>query len=1379
METPRIRLADAPLILRLLAFGSVALAVMLAASPSTAAVTTVVHLGLGDRADDPVSIRSGKPQKARAHRGVMADAGVDTGAARATRSTAALRFDGKGGVVLRAAPAARKVNFGIEAWVKPANEGAGRVIVNYGGDAGIGIEQQNDGVWGVVYGRGTVGFKALPTDRWTHVALVVSDSRTTLFVDGKASGSADLVPWGVKRGAGMGVGTHPSGKKGRFTGAIDEARAFTFESGSFTSSDLLFFQDAATANLPTYEASLVFDERPKEDGLTFDRDGTRFVSSSGKPGKASWAAVESRLSGMPWMRSMRLTFTDDRFRHGNMPVVDLEVEYSLDTWGGITAYADRARGSGYAGMQWAGNPSWRTARFRLNDAYFGARDHGTPDNKLQSDGYDLRLYAPNAPLHVRAVRVKGYPLEGDPASLAWSRLIKIQRARAGDSPLLNFTRSSGNTLSFEAKNLARVPADLTYRFQVRTFGGEALFEQAGDWSAAAEGSSKLAFEFDSGEWAYGPYTYHLTVRHELASESEPPLAEVNGRLAVYDGQPLAKARPGEFLYGIQHTKDLTGEIDQAWFAFLGSDFVRGLPGHGRQDVMSRFDEAVPLLASQGMTLLAMVDPPKPGSPVEYDADGMEPEEREKQLKKLERFLETLARKHRRHLTYFELGNEPDLKFFYPGPVEEYVDSFRRMRAAVKRGNPDAVVMTGGLCFFGEEGDRRARRIIELLAPDGVDAWAFHGHGPGYEAERDAYLRQVEAVEKFGGGHLPYIETESGFGAKGDTQIMEQARTAIEKFVYAQRVGMPKMAWFALHFKGSTAYTTAEHQREPRPAALAYRGVVQRLRHHQFVEFVELAEGRVLGHVFHDLSSNRAALVMWSGEPGRSVVRLQIGQDGLAPASAVRAYDMWGNASELPVESGVVECSVGEDTVFVTWDTRPGSTPSTSERSPLLLVERTDVYPGDASVPSVTARAFNAGSDAAELTLTGRLIDGERAVDLTPSSVAMEPGKSDRLTLEGVATPVSAPISWPRMWRVFAPADLQEGSMATAPDSIVDRIGRQPGRWVFADAGHVELTRVADAAGAKSPAVLMATVWSPTQQTVRIGAAADWWMRWSVNGEAVYDTLRSGNGGAQTPTTHMFDVRLQPGHNVMAVEVLSGSQGWSMTSAGPAELDAMLNPESPSRRIELQLEAGGNPIATLTRPLPSTRVALPLEFEAMPSDWDDWRLRQPLVAIGEPALENPHLVQPDERKWWQGDDDLSAMAWARTDSEALWLVLAVRDGDDVGRGDGVEVSLAAAGTRDHGGSDAEAVLDTRAVSADAASADQLTFERHRDPGAATTWYRVRVPRAVLPGGDEMASYDVAATVHDDDGFGPKQRLIVPRLGDTPLTVPPAVGTPDRP
>ena len=48
----------------------------------------------------------------------------------------------------------------------------------------------------------------------------------------------------------------------------------------------------------------------------------------------------------------------------------------------------------------------------------------------------------------------------------------------------------------------------------------------------------------------------------------------------------------------------------------------------------------------------------------------------------------------------------------------------------------------------------------------------------------------------------------------------------------------------------------------------------------------------------------------------------------------------------------------------------------------------------------------------------------------------------------------------------------------------------------------------------------------------------------VNGKTVYDTIVNGNGATTyLPTDHVFNFPVKKGKNLIAVRVLSGSEGW--------------------------------------------------------------------------------------------------------------------------------------------------------------------------------------------------------------------------------------------
>lgn len=71
----------------------------------------------------------------------------------------------------------------------------------------------------------------------------------------------------------------------------------------------------------------------------------------------------------------------------------------------------------------------------------------------------------------------------------------------------------------------------------------------------------------------------------------------------------------------------------------------------------------------------------------------------------------------------------------------------------------------------------------------------------------------------------------------------------------------------------------------------------------------------------------------------------------------------------------------------------------------------------------------------------------------------------------------------------------------------------------------------------------------------LGAGADYWMQWWIDGERVYDTLSGGNRvHPPTRADHCIRRRLSAGRHLLAVRVISGQGGWLLRSGvlGPRE-----------------------------------------------------------------------------------------------------------------------------------------------------------------------------------------------------------------------------------
>jgi len=74
--------------------------------------------------------------------------------------------------------------------------------------------------------------------------------------------------------------------------------------------------------------------------------------------------------------------------------------------------------------------------------------------------------------------------------------------------------------------------------------------------------------------------------------------------------------------------------------------------------------------------------------------------------------------------------------------------------------------------------------------------------------------------------------------------------------------------------------------------------------------------------------------------------------------------------------------------------------------------------------------------------------------------------------------------------------------------------------------------------------------APAKMT--IGAGADWWMEWYLNGKPVFGTPEGNNVLPIAVTNHLFEVQLPAGESRIDVVVRSGSKGWRLeASSGPA------------------------------------------------------------------------------------------------------------------------------------------------------------------------------------------------------------------------------------
>lgn len=1142
---------------------------------------------------------------------------------------------------------------------------------------------------------------------------------------------------------------------------------------------------------------VIFDETPIENGLSFDRTkvSPEAVSLGGKPPVQSWVSRSSIEPQRGWTRSFRFNVTDPRFQKGGRPAIDMEVQFHNPGLGSVRVKADTAEGAEQVGALWGNSKDWKTLRLSLDDAYFGARtDPGDTVPKL--DNFDLRIDGLNGPFHLRSVRLIGY----DPdQNIHWPRMLKFPEIKAnGEGGLFAFTQSPGAEITATLQNIARVERPVRWRAQITDYSDTVRFQESADILLPPASSTGVTLAFDPSQWPLGPYDGVI----EMLGTDGTVLAKRTFRLGLISSAELPKARQDEFLYGLDAANNTIFPIltptAYSWYRLMGVDILRNPYNVGMKETVEDLQRAVQSLAEQGIQTAVMVDAPK-----ELEAD-----KRKAHLTRKVAFLEQAARSlsgaadapHAGKIRYYEMGNEPDLPHFYPGNVADYAEDYHAMYDAVKRGaraaglsDADTVVMNGGLAFAGHIGIERAVQLVELLDPQRLDAIAYHGHGPGIEAERTAWERLHAVASRHGKDKIPFIQTESGFSGVDRIGLEEQARTVVEKMTYAQSKEMPLFIFFRLFMEGAGVeggYTMAENFDQPRPSVLSYRNMVERLRHHRFSRELDILEQTgtpgVTAYLFSGQDAQGGAdgskaLVVFSEDMQRHELRLSLADSG--QVENVRLYDMYGN--QLPMQAadqGVITFTSASDPVFISWhssaeDAQVRAMPS------LLAAEGTGHVLAGATTPlSLSVR--NPYSDQNLKAELGVQLNSRLGGTVTPQRVAIDlkPGSSETIRLDVTIPAATHPLRLPRWWTVFTNVDaaaLSAADYARIPASLP----RQGGGSVSPQSVHAPDERLnfgllAGGFGEGRNALAYAVIDAPAAMELECGASGDWWMAWYLNGEPVLDTLENGNGQHGPISLHPFTLRLKEGRNVLVARVISGRGGWALQYGGPRELYIARHAgESPDSLTMTLKSTDGNTLATQSAPLllqgalpvlPAGSAAGSTALEQM-----QWLLlSEPLAVLGSDSLDNLWMKEPDSSRWYTGQSDLSALLWlyGEEDSDTVNLVLAVTDdqlvqtarAEDLPQGDSVQLSL----LNEAGESIVEVcgglVGDQPQLLPPAQAGIRLEAVREQTPAfnnPPRTWYRFTLDKEMLGN----APLRLRLTVNDNDKGYLKQTL---RFGEQP-------------
>ena len=155
------------------------------------------------------------------------------------------------------------------------------------------------------------------------------------------------------------------------------------------------------------------------------------------------------------------------------------------------------------------------------------------------------------------------------------------------------------------------------------------------------------------------------------------------------------------------------------------------------------------------------------------------------------------------------------------------------------------------------------------------------------------------------------------------------------------------------------------------------------------------------------------------------------------------------------------------------------------------------------------------------------------------------------------------FAFPKAWTLFGPVGKDESEpefagMNAIPNELAiagKKLAAQ--KAAFADDNRLDLGALLGGKEVGKTAYLLAVIEAVKAMEVELGAGADYWMKWWVNGEVVCDTMATGNGPNWPPSCadHRFTTRLKAGRNLVAVKVVSGSGGFVLAAGGPREMRA--------------------------------------------------------------------------------------------------------------------------------------------------------------------------------------------------------------------------------
>ncbi|MFA6930049.1 MAG: family 16 glycosylhydrolase [Lentisphaeria bacterium] len=162
-----------------------------------------------------------------------------------------------------------------------------------------------------------------------------------------------------------------------------------------------------------------------------------------------------------------------------------------------------------------------------------------------------------------------------------------------------------------------------------------------------------------------------------------------------------------------------------------------------------------------------------------------------------------------------------------------------------------------------------------------------------------------------------------------------------------------------------------------------------------------------------------------------------------------------------------------------------------------------------------------------------------------------------ITVDQEAAKFRGDLTFPKHWNVYAPVIPQFTPTTAELNSLPESLNGSKAKIEQLQANELDFALIMDKQERELCGWAFAELISPIACDYTIGAGADWWLTYYVNGEIVIDTSDTGN--RTTPfqiNNHLATVHLREGRNFLAVRLLTGAKSSVLMLGGPNDLRNM-------------------------------------------------------------------------------------------------------------------------------------------------------------------------------------------------------------------------------